>query len=304
MKALVVGFGSIGARHAKVLTQMGCQVAVVSRHGTDEYRCYSELETPLALETPDYVIVANKTHEHYQTIVELGNLGFSGKVLVEKPLFHEFLDMPVNRFQQLFVGYNLRFHPLIQRLKELLVGQKVITAHAYVGQYLPEWRPKTDYKDTYSSCKAEGGGSLRDLSHELDYLNWMLGGWTKVVGIVGHFSALAGDSEDAAGLLVTLKNCPLAMIHLNYLERSLRREIVINTEEHTYALDFVQGHLCVDNETGERCIIDHDYTYRAQHQAVLSHNVESLCTMEQGRDVVKLICCAEQSMRNQEWVIR
>lgn len=302
MRVIVVGYGSIGARHAKILKSMDCQIAVVSRHGTDQYRCYTNLELAIASEKPEYIIIANKTVDHYQTLQKLVDVEFHGKVLMEKPLFDTLINLPTHGFQHVFVGYNLRFHPLIQRLKVEIASQKILTTHAYVGQYLPNWRPSQNYIHSYSVKKCEGGGVLRDLSHEADYCNWLLGGWDRVVALGGHFSSLAGDSEDAVGLLITMKKCPMTMLHLNYFDRQFHREIIVNTEEHTYTVDLVKGNLFVDTELVEHIELDRDYTYLAQHRAILSDQHESLCTLEQGFDVVTMIHGAEQSMREQKWV--
>ena len=303
MQVLVIGFGSIGARHARILKGMGHHVSVVSQHGTPEYPCYTELNLALQQQQFEYVVVANRTHQHYDTLSKLAEFNFTGRIMVEKPLFHTKLCLPQNSFKDVFVAYNLRFHPLLQRLQSLLEGQKIITAHAYAGQYLPDWRPEQNYLQGYSILKAEGGGVLRDLSHELDYLNWILGGWLGVVAMGGHFSDLSGDSSDAFGLLVTMKKCPLTMIHLNYLDRVLRREVIINTNAHTYSLDFVHGSLRVDEQI-ETCTVERDYTYQAEHFAAINGTHASLCSISQGMDVVELIQGAEESMMIQGWVKR
>ena len=303
MKVLVVGFGSIGARHARILKELGHAVSVVSQYGTLDYPCYSDLKEALRKEKPEYVVVANRTHQHQDTLLALASLGFSDTVLVEKPLFHKEVVLPQHSFQDVFVAYNLRFHPLLQRLKSLLAGQNILTAHAYVGQYLPDWRPGQDYREGYSTWKAEGGGVLRDLSHELDYLNSLLGGWQKVMAVGGHFSNLVGDSDDAVGLFITMEKCPLTMIHLNYLDRVLRREVLINTDMHTYALDLAHGTLRVD-EQEETCVIDRDSTYRAEHLAVINGDHTSLCSFSQGMEIVELIHGAEESMIKKSWVKR
>jgi len=303
MKVLVIGFGSIGARHCRILKELGHSVSVVSQHGTSEYPCYTDIEVALSRGRPEYVIVANRTHQHFDALSQLVECGFSGTVLVEKPLFYKNKKLPQNSFQNIFVAYNLRFHPLFQRLQSLLDGQSIITAHAYVGQYLPDWRPGQDYRKGYSVRKAEGGGVLNDLSHELDYLNWILGGWSSVVAVGGHFSQLAGDSDDVVGLLITMKKCPVTMIHLNYLDRVLRREVVINTSTHTYSVDLAHGSLRVDEQT-ETYVMERDDTYRAEHLAVMNRDHSSLCSFSQGMDVVELICGAEKSMIKKSWVKR
>ena len=87
MKTLVVGYGSIGSRHARLLTSLGCEVAVVSSRDIDHPVRYRTLADALSWK-PDYVVIANRTSQHYQTLKELAASGFTGTVLVEKPLFH------------------------------------------------------------------------------------------------------------------------------------------------------------------------------------------------------------------------
>ena len=40
--------------------------------------------------------------------------------------------------------------------------------------YLPQWRKK-NYKKSYSSNAKLGGGVSLDLSHEIDYIQWIFG---------------------------------------------------------------------------------------------------------------------------------
>ena len=44
MKVIVIGYGSIGSRHASVLTELGCRVAMVSRRNIDFDLSYSSLK--------------------------------------------------------------------------------------------------------------------------------------------------------------------------------------------------------------------------------------------------------------------
>jgi predicted dehydrogenase len=304
MKVLVIGYGSIGARHARILKELGHEVAVVSQHGTEEHYAYTGLAAAFQHGQPDYVVITNRTFQHYSTLEELVNLNFFGNVMIEKPLFHRLLPIPSHQFRNVVVAYNLRFHPLLQRLKALLNNQKILTAHAYVGQYLPDWRPGQDYQTGYSTKKAEGGGVLRDLSHEMDYLIWLLGSWSRVVAVGGHYSKLAGDSDDVFGLLIEMKKCPITMLHLNYLDRIPRREVIVNTDEHTYLLNLVQGTLQIDGNIDTHCEIDADYTYRLEHTALLEGQQENVCSMDQGLEILSLIHGAEQSILHKGWIDR
>ena len=179
-RALVIGYGSIGQRHARILANLGLSTAVVSRRQVDAETVFSGIAEGVEEFKPDYVIVASRTNEHAGDIETLAATGFSGVVLVEKPLFMTMGSMPANQFARCHVAYNLRFHPLMQALRRHLGGRAVYAAHCHAGSSLPTWRPGTDYRTGYSAIKDQGGGVIRDLSHELDYVLWLLGGWKKV----------------------------------------------------------------------------------------------------------------------------
>ncbi|SEH53669.1 Predicted dehydrogenase [Magnetospirillum fulvum] len=276
---------------------------MVSRRPHVEMRCFLTLHQALEATQPDYVVIATETAAHIDSLLNLVEAQYDGRVLIEKPLdvFHR--KLPENRFRLAAVAYNLRFHPLLAALKNALRGQNVISAQIYCGQYLPDWRPGTDYRHSYSSQTALGGGVLRDLSHELDYLLWLFGACERVAAIGGKNGPLDIRSDDSWGMLMSLANCPIATVQINYLDRPGRREIVVNTAEHTYAADLSQGKLVTDGvPTNIAC--ERDETYRLQHRAMLSDDAQpSLCTLEQGEAVMKLISAVEQAAATGQWVL-
>lgn len=301
MRALVVGFGSIGMRHVRLLNELGCKVGVVTSRDIAYELKYNNLSDAVNTLDPDYVVISNKTEQHYKTLLELANLKFSGTVLVEKPIFNYYEEVPENRFTNVFVAYNLRFHPLIQRIASLIKNEKLISVYAYAGQYLPLWRPNSDYRKTYSARRGEGGGVIRDLSHELDYLCWLLGGWKYVTALGGHYSHLAIDSDDVFSIMMETPKCPVVTVQLNYLDRVARREILINTDRQTVKADLIQGTLSI-NENSEKIEAERDFTYCAQHHAILNKNYGPLCTLKEGLEVMRLIEAAEMSMHQKVWI--
>ena len=301
MNALVIGYGSIGQRHVRLLNEFGCKTAVISNRQVDYAPLYSEIKDGLTGHKPEYVVIANSTGEHFRAFAELVELGYNGTVLVEKPLFHCVQESKPNDFLQTYVAYNLRFHPFVQRLKALLAGEKIISVLAYVGQYLPDWRPQRDYRQSYSAKKELGGGVLRDLSHELDYLIWLLGGWKRLAAQGGHFSPLEINSEDVIALIMETPRCPVVSAQLNYLDRMTRRFLVVNTAEHTIEADLIRGTLTIDNSI-EKFNIEKDMTYRQMHKSILEGGCESLCSLEEGVEVMRLIEAVEISIEQKRWV--
>lgn len=300
---LIIGYGSIGMRHADILRKMEHSVHVVSKRDVKDFPCYSSIKEALQNKDFDYVIISNETYKHYESFMELRELGYSGKLLIEKPIFLEPHSLPQSGFENVFVAYNLRFHPVIQKLHEFLNGKEIYSIQVYVGQYLPNWRPGTDYTRSYSASKAQGGGVLRDLSHELDYMNWLCGGWKRVAAIGGKFSDLQIDSDDVFVLLLEMENCPVASIQMNYLDRKAQREIIINLKDHTIKADLILNTLEIDGEVSE-FEVERNLTYTVQHDAILNGDYSTACTLKQGMDVLTLIQAAESASKKQEWINR
>ena len=301
MKVLVIGYGSIGKRHARLLQDLGLDTAVVSRRNVDATTVLPSIAVAVADWNPEYVVVASRTHEHRGDFEALTEGGFAGTVLMEKPLFDRGGDAPAHGFSQVFVAYNLRFHPAVARFRELLDQTTPYAVHAYVGQYLPDWRPDADYRKGYSAIKAQGGGVLRDLSHELDALNWMLGGWTRITALGGHLSHLEIDSDDVFSLMFAANRCPVVTIQMNYLDSVLRREILALTDKGSIRADLVAGTVEFEGQT-ETFAVERDDTYIAQHKAVLAGKVENLCGLDQGLQVMAMIDAAEDAAENTKWV--
>lgn len=303
MNCLIIGYGSIGARHANILKEMGHSVHVVSKRDIKDFPCCKSIKEALQDKDFDYVIISNETYNHYNSFVELNELGYSGKLLIEKPVFLEFRPIPQSGHENVFVAYNLRFHPVIQKLYKFLNGKEIYSIQVYVGQYLPGWRPGTDYTKCYSACKAQGGGVLRDLSHELDYINWIADGWKRVAAIGGKFSDLQIDSDDVFVLLLEMKNCPVASVQMNYLDRKTRREIIVNMKDRSIKADLILNTLEIDGEISE-FEVERNLTYTMQHNAILNGDHSTACTLKQGMDVLRLIHAAESASKKQKWINR
>lgn len=303
-KALIIGYGSIGQRHARLLVEMGCRVGVVSSRAIDITQHYFELRQALIDWDPEYVVVANRTSEHHQIVESLAELDYVGRVLIEKPLFSYPSEFPRHNFSSVAVAYNLRCHPLLAKLKALLdSATRVVTASIHVGSYLPDWRPDTDYRHGYSAKREQGGGVLRDLSHELDYASWLLGPWRRLTALGGHLSHLEIDSDDAYTLLMETERCPLVSIHLNYLDRSPRREILVNTDQHTILIDLVKNTMAIGG-VQETISVAPDDTYRAEHRAMLAGNTEGLCSLEEAMETLLTIDAAERAATSCIWLER
>lgn len=305
----VIGFGSIGGRHARLCRERGLDVSVVTRR-TDvcDYPCFRMVADGLAAR-PDYFILANETAAHWPALMEISRHVPGATVLVEKPLaatLPDAAELEAVRASGLKVrlAYNLRFHPAIQRLKQALAGKPVVNFCAYAGQDLRTWRPGQDVSAGYSADPSQGGGVLRDLSHELDYVNWLLGDWTRLTAIGGRVGPLPIRSDDCWSLLLATALAPVVSVQLDYYNRPGARTVVVNTGEETIAVDLVR-HTWRDASGETSWTVDRDFTYRAQLEALLGgEGAESLCTLEEGVEVMRTIAAAESAALSNVWVSR
>lgn len=304
MRSLVVGYGSIGSRHARLLAELGTDVAIVSSRAVEGMpRRYATLREACIRHRPDLVVIANDTHQHAPTLSELADTGHVGTVLVEKPVFDRVAPVASHRFSRLCIAYNLRFHPMLQRLREELRHQSIISAQVYAGQYLPEWRPGTDYRNCYSAHADRGGGVLLDLSHDLDYVGWIIGPWQRVAAIGGRFSPLDITSDDTFALLAQTERCPAVSIQLNYVDRVGRRRILVNTAAHSYEADLVDGLLLIDGKEFQFSV-ERDSTYRAMHLALLNGDDRHVCSLPEALDALAFVQAARDAADQGKWIER
>lgn len=297
MKCLVVGYGSIGKRHANVLSNLGHDVFVVTQQKIIEYAVFYSVEEALESSNFDYIVIANPTHLHQDTLEKLHF--FTGKILVEKPLFAKNTALTFKNKQNIFVGYNLRFNETLFHLKQLLLGEEIISFSARVGQYLPQWRPTADYKNSYSASNSRGGGVLRDLSHELDYSLWICGDCIEVTALGGQWSELDIESDDIYSIMMRCRRCPSVMIYMDYLSRIPRREIHVQTKRHSYYVDLIQHVLMIDGAAQKIAPVD---TYEKQHNAIITGNTERICSFQEGMEIVKLIDAIETANQQRQWI--
>jgi predicted dehydrogenase len=256
----------------------------------------------LERESFDYVVIASQTSQHVTDLSALINNRFSGRVLIEKPLFEKLHTLEDNNFSFAAVGYNLRFHPAIVWLKDTLpkLG-KLSSANFYVGQYLPTWRPDSDYRKSSSARDISGGGVLRDLSHELDLVQYLFGDWQQLTAVGGKFSDLEIATDDTFSILMTSTKCNAISVQLNYIDRIKQRYITINGNNGTVSIDLISN-TAKFNVLDVKFSVNADDSYVAQHLAVISNDSQNTCSLSEALKVVETIQAIEKSAEKLKWI--
>ena len=256
LRFLVIGCGSIGRRHMGNLKTLG--VSNIVAFDTQAER-RAEVANSLGVETiddpaaawkckPGVCLVTAPTSLHTELALAAAEQGC--QLFIEKPLSHNWknvdalLDIVAKRGLVSLVGCNLRFHPGLRTVKNLMAENavgRVIAARVEVGQYLPDWHPWEDYRRSYSARRELGGGVILDAIHEIDYIRWLLGEVTDVVCCAGKLSGLEIDTEDTAAILLRFQNGAFGEVHLDYVQRAYSRSCRILGEEGTIEWDYTAG---------------------------------------------------------------
>lgn len=182
MKIAVIGTGSMGKNHVRVLSNiLDVNEVVIADRDPDAlnqtaqvfgiektYHYYGDL---LEKERPDGVIVATEPENHKQAAMDAMGMGIP--VLVEKPIAasitdaRAMVDMSEKGGVILTVGHTERFNPVISKIKELIDTNEL--NHPYlvntrrIGPFPKRFLGKED-------------GVLIDLAvHDFDIINYLCG---------------------------------------------------------------------------------------------------------------------------------
>jgi len=234
MKFLIAGLGSIGRRHFRNLIALGEKDIILLRSHRatlpdDELAGYpieTDIHEALKRHKPNAVIVANPTALHLDIAIPAAEAGCH--ILLEKPVSNslERLDTLQNAAQKsgskILVGFQFRYHPTLNKARELIQSNalgKILTVHVHWGEYLPQWHPWEDYRQSYAARADLGGGVIRTLTHPLDYLRYLIGEVDSLWSFNGHISDLELDVEDVAEIGLKFSNGAIGGVHLNYFQR-------------------------------------------------------------------------------------
>lgn len=240
-RILIVGLGSIGKRHLRLARKLlpTSEIAVL-RHQVDstipegaDY-IFSSMAEALGF-APQLAVIANPANFHLSVAIPLAEAGVH--LLIEKPLsattenVAELIEVCKKTKAVLLVGYNLRFSPSLQKFKSMLHDEvigDVWSVRNEIGQYLPSWRPESDYRKGVSAQQKLGGGVLLELSHEIDYLRWIFGEIEWVQAVLSKSSDLEIDVEDSAHLIFgfipnDVKRSLIATVNLDFIRQDATR---------------------------------------------------------------------------------
>ncbi|AOX87405.1 Oxidoreductase, NAD-binding domain protein [Acinetobacter baumannii] len=162
----VIGLGNIATRHRRNLKMLfpEAKLIVMSASGripkepvTDSDHIAESVDEIIQLQV-QFAIIASPAPFHAQHALPLIKAGIP--VLIEKPVSvtqtdaQALIDAEAQYKTPVAVGYCLRYLPSAQQVRQMIqegVIGNLYNAFIEIGQYLPDWRPTKDYRETVSA---------------------------------------------------------------------------------------------------------------------------------------------------------
>jgi len=240
----IVGLGSIGRQHARVLKALpGVQLewvidinseiasSVAAMYGCASYSALSKATNV------DGIVIATPTHTHLQVAVQ--SIGLANYLLIEKPLAatsheHDVFEATVqHRFSGIQVGFIERFNPVIEIVKTEIQGQTLRVA---------EFR-----RINPASYRVTENDVVTDLMiHDIDLASYLLG----EIGTVTDATCLGRPLADYARASVLHQSGALSFFHTSRITPSRSREIQILTDEFLISCDLLARRIEITESRG------------------------------------------------------
>ena len=254
-KLALVGLGSIGRRHLRLIHKIRPDIDVILvRSGIGEHWPEEKLAHRIVRSVNEAVseqvqaaVIASPSSLHIEQSQKFAEKKIH--LLIEKPLSNnrqgidELIDTVTHHKIVALVGYIFRYDPGAKRFREIIEGNylgNLVHAHIECGSYLPEWRPDQNYKETASACVEKGGGVLLELSHEIDYMRWFLGEISSVQALIYNSGLLGINVEESADLIFETKQGMPVSMHLDFNRRHPSRFCKLQGENGELVWDALQ----------------------------------------------------------------
>ena len=294
LSGVIVGLGSIGNRHLNNCLAMGVKEMTVVRRpqsnsqfeATDGVHVVHALSDALAAK-PDFAIICNPSHLHAQTAIEC--LEANTHVLIEKPLGKnvgpaekQLVQISQRSDRICAMAYCMRYHPAyLAAYKSINDGEigRCLYAKAWFEGYLPDWHPWEDYKQSYAGLKEQGGGVLRTLDHEMDFLNWVLGPAESVNGSAINTKGIGIEADD------------LAMYQLQHpdgVHSQVTTSFCRKPQSRGFEFIGTQGAISFQMEQGKLLKMEHDTGTPSEIADVANYDINEMY-VELAKDFMKAI---------------
>ena len=291
MKIAIIGYGSIGKRHLKNLSNIFkgeillCTKQSLNGKKLSRVKIINSIEKCIQ-EEPDAVLIANETNLHITTAIKFAKS--KTHIFIEKPLSNSNKNIPLllNETKKhnltTLIGCNLRFHPCLIKLKQLIIEKKIgkiLSVNACNSSYLPLWHKNEDYSKSYAANDKISGGIVMTSIHEIDYLYWLFGNVENVFSYIHKLSDLKIQGNDHASIMMKFSKGMIGEIHLDFYQQyNVRYCKVIGSKGILY-LDFLKNflrHYDYDSKKWNFVLKINKFDYNSMYVQELTHFIDKI----------------------------
>ncbi len=270
MKILIVGLGSVGQRHVRILRKIfknniSLFVLNSSRNNivikdnfktlkvnslSDYYNLKKINISEIKKNNINVAFICNPTNLHLKTAYDL--LKVNCNLLIEKPLsaFEE-----LNNIKKLIkfskkkklvvqVGYQLRFHPGIKIVKNIIKNNElgeVFDGYFHFGEYFNSLRKWEKFSDSIVSKKKFGGGVLGAHSHHLDLAMFLLGKLKCKYSLLTNSNNFKIDVEDCCKIILTNSKNKNFLFNMNFLDDPQENSFILNFKKGSLKWNYIEN---------------------------------------------------------------
>lgn len=242
MKAAIIGVGSMGNNHARLLAQMEAVelVAIVdrdferacsmaARHGST---AYADIHTMLATAKPDVVIIAVPTVAHFEAASQVIRAGVH--VLIEKPIAStleeadQLIALARDHDVYLSVGHVERFNPAVTELRKRLDE----------GELGAIFHIETRRRGPFPKHVLDVGVALDLTVHDIDLIRFI--GGTNIAEMQSmHARRIHAHHEDFVRTLIRMDNGVIATLAIDWLTPTKIRDLSVTGEKGMFRVDLL-----------------------------------------------------------------
>lgn len=321
IKVLFFGLGSAGQKHVRALRkiiknkdyQIYCRKSSRKNFVIDDnlkilkkdifkyYNIKSISENEILKNKFNYIFITNEISEHVKVLKKF--ILCSENFFIEKPIASDLSEiLEINKILKkklnIFIGYQLRFHPGIEIIKETIKKKKLgnlISGNLYFGEYLPLMHSYEDYTKTHMGIKKKGGGVVSCLSHTIDLFLYLIGKPNKIFSITSKNSLLQIDVEDDLQAILTYNNKANMLLHMNFLTYPPQHFMILNFQNGTVNWNYFNKDLTIYfNKTKKKKYykfnnLDRSEMFNEQIKDFIKLKSKRICSFKESIDTLKII---------------
>jgi len=244
----VVGLGAMGIHHARLYSELNCELAGVvdvnpalAREIGEQYRVPYYTDYRALINRVEAVSIAVPTTLHHAIAMDFLRAGVH--CLVEKPIAarldeaEEMIQAADDNRVNLAIGHIERFNPAVIRLKQLvdegLLGKLLIISTRRVGPFVNRIR--------------DVGVVIDSATHDIGVVRYLIG--KEPISVFSRVGKLKHAREDYALIMLDFGDTA-ACIEVNWFTPHKIRTLVATGSEGVAYLDYIEQKLSVHNLEG------------------------------------------------------